>query len=157
MKSLWIRTAILCGMMGMAAAAQTGKGVFPESVFAAKTVAIVNDTHTLGVEKGAAEALQAWGQFKVVDDPQLADVTIRFEKNRQHEGHDAQTPDPNGKDTSYSYTMSFSSSIHMTATLKDADKPFYSATTEDAKAKAGTSCVNSFHTAFREARQQQKP
>jgi hypothetical protein len=157
MKSLWIRTALICSMVDLAAAAQTGKSTFPETVFAAKTAAIVNDTHTPGVEKGAADALQAWGQFKVVDDPQLADVTIRFEKNRQREGHDSQTPDPNGKDTSYSYTMSFSSSIHMTVSLKDGDKPFYSTTTEDSKAKAGSTCINSFHTAFREARQQQKP
>ncbi len=157
MKSVWIRAAVVCSLASVAAGAQTGKGAFPETIFAAKTVAIVNDTHTPGVEKGAADALQAWGQFKVIDDPQLADVTIRFEKNRQHEGHDSQTQDPNSKDTSYNYSMSFSSSIHMTVSLKDGDKPFYSTTTEDSKAKAGSTCINSFHTAFREARQQQKP
>ena len=157
MRSLWMRTALMYSLMGVAAGAQTNKAGFPDTVFAAKTVAIVNDTRTPGVEKGAADALQAWGQFKVVDDPQLAVVTIRFEKSRQREGHDSQTPDPDGKSTSYGYTMSFSSSIRMTASLKDADKPFYSTTTEDSKAKAGSTCINSFHTAFREARQQQKP
>lgn len=157
MKSIWIRTAIVCSLVGGAAAAQTSKASLPETVFAAKTVAIVNDTRTPGVEKGAVDALQAWGQFKVVDDPQIADITIRFERNRQHEGHDSQTPDANGKDTNYSYSMSFTSTIHMTASLKDADKPFYSTTTEDSKAKAGSTCINSLHTAFREARQQQKP
>lgn len=157
MKRWIVRTALLGSLLVGAAVAQTGKAAFPEGVFAAKTVAIVDDTHTPGVQKGATEALQAWGQYKVVDDPQLADITLRFEKNRQHEGHDSQTTDQNGKDTNYSYSMSFSSSIHMTAFLKDADKPFYSTKTDDSKAKAGTSCINSFHTAYRDSRQQAKP
>ena len=157
MKRWIVRTAMMCSVLVGAAWAQTGKAPFPDGVFAAKTVAIVNDTHTPGVEKGAAEALQAWGQYKVVDDPQLADITLRFEKNRQRDGRDSQTKDPNGKDTSYSYSMSFSSSIHMSAFLKDGDKPFYSTTTDDSKAKAGTSCINSFHTAYRDSRQQTRP
>lgn len=131
--------------------AQTGKKAFPDGVFQAKTIAVINDTHTPQVDKGAEDALKSWGQFKVVDDPQLADVTLRFEKTRQHEGHDSQKQDPDGKDTSYSYTMSFGSTIEMKAFFKDADTPFYSTKTEDSKAKAGTTCVNSFHTAFRQA------
>lgn len=157
MRSTWARTAVLFGALMGTAGAQTGKAVFPDGVFAAKTVAIIDDTHTSGVAKGAADALQSWGQFKIVDDPQLADVTLRFEKNRNHEGRDSQTADPNGKDTSYSYSMSFSSSIHMAAFFKDSDKPFYATTTDDSKTKAGVSCINSFHAAFRQARQPPKP
>lgn len=157
MKSFILRAAAACAITLSTAAAQTTRAPFPEGVYAAKTVAIVDDSRSPGVQKGATEALQSWGQFKVVDDPQLADVTIRFEKTRQHEGRDSQTKDPNGKDTSYGYSMSFSSSIHMSVFLKDADKPFYATTTEDSKAKAGSTCINSFHTAFRESRQQQTP
>ena len=138
-----------------AAFAQTANKPFPGAVLTASTIAIVNDTHTPAVEKGADDALKSWGQFKLVDDPQLAEVTLRFEKSRQHEGRDTQKTDPNGKPTDYGYEMSFSSSIEMTAFYKDADAPFFSTKTDDSKAKAGTTCINNFHTAFRTAAAQQ--
>ncbi len=148
----------LCGVVVSAAAfAQVAGKPFPDGVFSAKTVAVVNDTRTPAVEKGAEDALAAWGQFKVVDDPQLADVTLRFEKARQHEGHDTQKTDDTGKPTDYGYTMSFGSTISMKAFFKDTEAPFYTTKTEDGKAKAGTTCVNSFHAAFREAFTQRKP
>lgn len=156
MRQLTARIVVTCGVMLTAAMAQTtGKG-FPAGVFSAKTVAVVNDTKTPAVEKGADDALKNWGQFKLVDDPQLADVTLRFDKTREHEGHDTQKTDATGKPTDYGYSMSFGSKIHMQAYLKDSDTPFYSTQTEDGKAKAGTTCVNDFHTAFRAAMQQQK-
>ena len=49
------------------------------------------------------------------------------------------------------------SSIHMKAYTKDGDAPFYVTRTDDSKVKAGMSCVNAFHTAYRAARQQAKP
>ncbi|HLI78299.1 MAG TPA: hypothetical protein VKV02_15235, partial [Acidobacteriaceae bacterium] len=139
------------------ALAQTAPKAFPDGVFTAKTVAIVNDTKTPTVEKGADEALASWGQFKVVDDPQLADVVLRFEKSRQREGRDTQKTDGTGKPTDYGYEMSFSSTIEMKAYYKDADTPFYSTRTDDGKAKAGTTCINNLHTAFRAAASGRKP
>ena len=44
-------------------AAQTGKNAFPEGIFQAKTIAVINDTHTPQVDKGAEDALKSWGQF----------------------------------------------------------------------------------------------
>ena len=93
----------------------------------------------------------------MVDDPQLADITLRFEKNKTHEGASTQKTDANGKPTDWGYGMSFGSSIRMTAVQKDAETPFFSTKTDDAKAKAGLSCVNDFHTAFRNALQSAKP
>lgn len=157
MHSAWPCTVLVYAALAVTAGAQAPKNHFTDQVFAAKTVAIVDDTRSPGVQKGAVDALQSWGQFKVVDDPQLADITLRFEKNRTHEGRDTQKADPDGKNTSYNYSLSFSSSIHMTATLRDSDTPFYTTTTDDSKAKAGSSCVNNLHTAYRDAHQPSKP
>ena len=101
-------------------------------------------------------ALKSWGQFTVVDDPQLADITLRFEKSRERTG--AGTPqktEADGKpvgDPSYGYSLSFGSKIHMKAYLKDGDAAFYTTQTEDGKLKAGMGCVNDLHTAFRAAK-----
>ncbi len=157
MKRLCTLVFLLFSFLVLPGTTQSPKDAFPTGVFAAKTVAIINDTRTPGVEKGAAEALASWGQFKIVSDPQLAEITLRFEKTRQHEGRDTQKTDDDGKNTSYGYSMSFESTIAMRAFFKDADTPFYSTKTEDSKNKAGTTCVNSFHTAYRTALQQNKP
>lgn len=151
MKRLGLRAAVVSALVCGAAWAQTGPKAFPDGVFTARTVAIVNDTKQPGVEKGADEALAQWGQLKVVDDPQLADVVLRFEKATHHEGRDTQKTDQTGKPTDYGYEMSFSSTIQMKAYYKDADAPFYSTKTDDGKQKAGTTCINAFHTAWREA------
>lgn len=157
MKSLLFQVALLCGVVVSAAWAQTETKPFPNSVFTAKTVAIVNDTKQPAVEKGADEALASWGQLKVVDDPQLADVVLRFEKAGHHEGRDTQKSDQTGKPTDYGYEMSFGSTITMKAYFKDDDAAFYSTKTDDSKAKAGTACINSFHTAWRSAVAAKKP
>lgn len=149
-----VRAAFVCSLASGHAFAQVPTQGFPAGVLTAKTVAVVNDTKDSGVSKGAEETLRAWGQFKVVDDPQLADITLRFEKVRGHEAQDSQKTDPNTNQTSYSYGMSFGSSIHMKAYLKDGDAPFYTTKTDDGKAKAGVTCVNGFHAAYRTARQQ---
>ncbi len=157
MKRLYNVIFLLMYFLAIPGKTQTHADAFPPGIFAAKTVAIINDTRTPGVEKGAAEALASWGQFKVVSDPQLAEVTLRFEKTRQHDGRDTQKTDDDGKNTSYGYSMSFGSTIAMKAFFKDAETPFYSTKTEEAKNKAGVTCVNSFHTAYRTALQQTKP
>lgn len=78
----------------------------------------------------------------------MADITLRFEKTKEHTG--ASTPqktDADGKpvgDPAYGYSMSFGSKVHMKAYLKDGDTAFYTAKTEDSKAKAGMGCVNEF-------------
>ena len=125
---------------------------FPAAIYTAKTVAVINDTHTDAVSEGAIDALKAWGHFTVVDDPDTADVTLRFDKTKEHSGQDSQKPDPNTGQTSYSYGMSFGSSIHMKAYLKDADSPFYTAKTDDAKKKAGMACISDFRSAMQAAR-----
>ena len=157
MNRWFLKTAVIGGVLWSAAWAQTGAKAFPDGVFTARTIAVVNDTKTPAVEKGADEALAQWGQFKVVDDPQLADVTLRFEKASHHEGRDTQKTDNTGKPTDYGYEMSFGSTIQMKAYFKDTDAPFYSTKTDDGKAKAGTTCINAFHTAWRTAAQEKKP
>lgn len=127
-------------------------GAFPAALYIAKTVAIVNDTRADAVSEGAVQALRAWGHFTVVDDPDTADVTLRFDKTREHSGQDAQKPDPNTGQTSYSYGMSFGTSIHMKAYLKTADSPFYTNKTDDSKKKAGMACVSDFRSAMQAAR-----
>ena len=157
MKKWLVRVFVLGSVAASAVFGQGASSAFPAAALAAKTIAIVNGTSHPQVEKGAADALQSWRQFKVVDDPEMADITLRFEKNRTHEGASTQKADANGKPTDWGYGMSFGSSIRMTASLKDADKPFYSTKTDESKTKAGLSCINDFHTAFRNARQQGKP
>ena len=138
--------------------AQTANSGFSTAVLAAKTVAVVNDTKDSGITKGADAALQSWGQFTLVDDPDTADITLRFDKTKEHSGASTQGTDPNKPDNqSYGYSVSSSSSIHMKAYTKDGDTPFYVTKTDDSKVKAGMSCVNDFHTAYRAARQQAKP
>ena len=157
MHRVLLKFAFGFGMGAGMALAQTVVTPFPASVLAAKTVAITNSTGSAQVEKGAQDALQSWRQFRLVDDPQTADITLHFEKNKIHEGASTQKTDANGKPTDWGYGMSFSSSIRMTAVLKDADAPFFSTKTDESKAKAGLSCVNDFHTAFRAAGQQARP
>ena len=154
MNRVW-RFVALCGVLLPSALAQTGGAAFPAAVLAAKTVAVVNETRDPGVTRGADAALASWGQFTLVDDPATADITLRFDKTKEHAGTDTQKTDPNTNKTDYGYSMSFSSTIHMKAYAKDGDAPFYSTKTDDSKTKAGMNCVNDFHTAYRTARQQQ--
>jgi hypothetical protein len=149
--------AVLCGVVLSSGFAQTAGGGFPPAVLTAKTIAVVDDTREKDVEKGAEETLASWGQFRVIEDPTLADVTLRFDKSREHDGQSTQKTDANGKPTDYGYSMSFSSSIHMKAYLKDGETPFYTTKTDDSKRKAGVSCVNDFHAAYRAAWQKAHP
>jgi hypothetical protein len=127
--------------------AQRSVHPLPKEVFAAKTVAIVNNTHNEAVEQGAVEALKRWGRFAVVDDSDLADITLTFDKKGEHEGTSSQKPDKDGNPSS-SYSMSFSSSVHMKAALKGADTSFYTATTSESKKKAGAECIVDLQQAY---------
>lgn len=138
-------------------APQTAASTFSAAALKAKTIAVVNDTKDAGVAKGAATALQSWAQFTRVDDPQVADITLRFDKSRERSGESTQGTDPNSGKPSYGYSISSSSQIHMKAYLKDGDDAFYSTRTDDSKVKAGMSCVNDFHTAYRAARAAAQP
>jgi hypothetical protein len=144
----WIVLLSACSLPALAQA----KSTFPATLATAKTIAIENDTHVDAVADGAADAIRAWGKFRLVDDPQIADVVLRFDKNKEHAGQDEQKPDPSTGQTNYSYTMSFSTSIHMKVYLKDADAPFYTTKTDESKKKAGTACVSDFRSAYRDAR-----
>lgn len=127
--------------------AQTNKLPLPKPVFAAKTIIIFNSTHNQAVEDGAVEALKRWGKLIVVDDPDLADITLNFDRKSDHQGSSSDKPDKDGH-PSASYSMSFGSSIHMSATLKGATTPFYTTTTSDSKKKAGAACVTELQQAY---------
>ena len=159
MRRWFARTVLVGGALLGSAVGQTGASGFPAAVLTAKTVAVVNDTKDSGITKGADAALQSWGQFTLVDDPETADITLRFDKTKEHSGTSTQSTDPNKPDSqSYGYSVSTSSSIHMKAYTRDGDAPFYVTKTDDSKLKAGMSCVNDFHTAYRAAaRGQTKP
>ena len=105
------------------ATAQFDRHPLPRPVFAAKTVIIFNSTHNQAVEDGAVEALKRWGKLTVVDDPDLADITLNFDRKTEHTGSSSDKPDKDGKPSS-SYSMSFGSSVHMSATLKGSTEPF---------------------------------
>ena len=156
MSRAFFSKVLVCGLVSVAALGQTAKNAIPPAAFTAKTVAIVNDTRDPKVQDGAVSALKSWGQFTVVDDPQVADITLRFDKTKDHAGSSVPPrTDEDGKpvgDPSYGYSMSFSSKIHMKAYLKDGDEAFYTTQTDDGKAKAGMGCVNELHTAFRRAK-----
>ena len=120
---------------------------FPQAVFVAKTVAIINNTHNDAVGQGAVEALRRWGKLSVIADPDLADMILVFDEKSQHEGSSSQQPDKDGKPSS-SYSMSFSSSVFMKASLKDAPGSFYTASTSESKKKAGDECVRELEQAY---------
>ena len=151
MRRCLLAVVLSCAVLGGASWAQRVIRPFPKEVFAAKTVAIVNNTHNEAVEQGAVEALRRWGHFTVVDATDLADITLTFAKKSEHEGSSSQTTGDDGKPSS-SYSVSFSSSIHMSAAVKGPDRPFYAATTSESKKKAGAECVTELQGAFASAR-----
>ena len=151
MKKPFAAAVMLSVLLATSAFAQSGANSFPPAVFSAKTIAIMNDTKSGPVSEGATSALKAWGQFTVVDDPQIADVTLRFDKSTQREGQTTEKNDANGSPSDRSYSLTYSSQIRMRAYYKDADAPFYTTKTDDSKAKAGISCVNDFRGAYRVA------
>lgn len=132
--------------------AQSSSNPFPKEVFMAKTVAILNDTHTDAVSDGAVEQLKKWGHLTVIDDPDGADIVLRFDKNKEHDGRNTQKTDDKGTPTDYGYSMTFASSVHMKVYLKGSETPFYTTKTDDSKKKAGVTCVTNFESAYLAAR-----
>ena len=123
----------------------------PPAALAAKTIAIRNDTKSGEVSDGALEQLKRWGHFTIVDDTDIADIVLRFDKKTDREKQSSQSTNDDGT-TSYSGGLTFSSQVHMRAYLKGADSPFYTTKTDDSKKKAGISCVTGFQKAWIEAR-----
>jgi hypothetical protein len=136
-------------IVSLAGAAYAQKAItpIPKEALAAKTVAIVNNTHNEAVTDGAIEALKRWGRFTVVDDSDIADLTLTFDKKSEHDGASSQKPGDDGK-PNYGYSMSFSSSIHMHVAIKGSDRSFYSTTTSESKKKAGADCVTDLQRAY---------
>ena len=151
----FVTASVPCSVWAQAAPDGNASG-FPSAALMAKTVAIVNDTHDPKVADGALAALRSWAQFTVEDDPSAADLTLRFDKTKEHSGSSTpQKTDADGKpvgDSSYGYSFSTSSQIHMKVYLKDGDSAFWTTKTDDSKVKAGMGCVNEFHTAWRAAK-----
>jgi len=147
MRNLILAAALAISGVSGAAYAQVNLRPLPKEALAAKTVAIVNNTHSDAVSEGAVEALRRWGHFTLVDDSDAADVTLTFEKKSEHEGTSTQKTGDDGKpDTNYSVT--FSSSIRMKATLKGGGSAFYSTTTGESKKKAGAGCIIDLQRAY---------
>ncbi|GGG96844.1 hypothetical protein [Silvibacterium dinghuense] len=135
----------LVASFALVAAAQSP---MPKAAFTAKTIAILNDTKTGEVTDGALEQLKRWGHFTVIDDPESADIVLRFDHKTERDGRNTQKTDANGNPTDYGYTMSFSSEVHMRAYLKGSETPFYTTKSSDGKKKGGQSCVSSFEDAW---------
>lgn len=151
MKRHLMLLTLFCASVAGLATAQMNVKPFPKEALSAKTVAIVNNTKNGAVEDGAVESLKRWGRFTVVDDADAADIVLTFDKKSEHEGTSTQKTGDDGKpDTNYSVT--FSSSIHMKATVKGVDAPFYTTTTSDSKKKAGSGCVTDLQRAFLQSR-----
>jgi len=147
MKKFVTMLALSITVAAGAARAQMQVRPLPKAALAAKTVAIVNNTHNDAVSEGAVEALKRWGHFTIVDDSDMADITLTFEKKSEHEGTSTQKTGDDGKpDTNYS--ISFSSSIRMKATLKGSESAFYSTTTGESKKKAGAGCILDLQRAY---------
>jgi hypothetical protein len=142
--------ALLLPLALVAVVASLAQEPIPRAAFAAKTIAILNDTKTGQVSDGALEQLKNWGHFTVVDDPDSADIVLRFDKKTNREKQNSQSTDEKGA-TTYSGTLSFSSQVHMRAYLKGSDSPFYTTKTDDSKKKAGISCLTSFQKAWIQA------
>ncbi len=131
--------------------AQQNVKAFPKAALAAKTVAIVNNTHQDGIVDGATETLKRWGRFTVVDDPDSADVTLVFDKKSEHDKTNTEKTGDDGK-TESGFSVTFSSTIHMRATVKGSDAAFYSTTSGDSKKKAGGGCIIDLQRAYLAAR-----
>lgn len=151
MKPFRRSASLLVALAAVAAVTAFAQTPMPRAAFAAKTVAILNDTKTGEVSDGAVEQLKRWGHFTVVDDAGSADIVLRFDKKTDREKQSKQSTDEKGTD-SYSTTFSFSSQVHMRAYLNGSDSPFYTTETGDSKKKAGVTCVTSFEKAWIEAR-----
>ncbi len=149
---LLLMLATLICMCAVAASAQKTVQPFPKQVFTtAKTVAIVNNTGVQAISDGAAEVLKRWGKFKLVEDPDTADLTVTFDKKKEHDGTSSETPGADGK-PSYNYSVSFSTTILMRVALKGADRSFYTASTTESKKKAGAECVTDFQSEYLNSR-----
>lgn len=147
MKRQILSLVLFAGLFAGSLMAQRNIQSLPKEVYAAKTVAIVNNTHNDQVEQGAAETLKRWGKLTLVDDADLADITLVFDKKNSHEGTSTQKTNDDGT-PSTSYGMSFGSSINMKATLKGKTSSFYMTTTGDSRKKAGATCVNDLQSAY---------
>jgi hypothetical protein len=143
--------ACLIPIVLVVAVATLAQGPIPQAAFAAKTIAVVNDTKMGDVSDGALEQLKGWGHFIVVDDADSADIVLRFDKKTDREKQNSQSTDEKGT-TTWSGGMTFSSQVHMRAYLKGSSSPFYTTQTGESKKKAGVSCVTSFQKAWIEAR-----
>lgn len=123
----------------------------PADAMKAKTIAIINDTKSEAVQKGAEEALTSWGHFKLVDEPEAADITIRFEKKHERDTTDTQGTGPDGKQT-WSSGTNFSTATRMKVFLKDAASPFFSEKIDGTKKNDGLKAVDDLRSAMEDAR-----
>ncbi len=151
MKSLLVCAVFFTASAFNISVAQDSGKPFPPAVLTAKTVAVLNDTHTQAVTDGAVEELKEWGHIRVIDDPDSADLVLHFTKSTSHDRTNTESKNDKDNTTNYGFSMSMSTSVHMDATAKDGFAPFYSTSTEDSKQKAGRKCAQSFIGAYQDA------
>ena len=116
---------------------------FPAPALHAKTVVILNDTHSLAVEKGAEDELKQWGRLKVVDRIDKADLVLSFSRKSSHTATGT-----NDAPSSYGMTVTSDTTIEMVASTRDGIAPFYKTYTHEAKEKAGHDCAAAFVSAW---------
>jgi hypothetical protein len=150
MKTL-IACAVLTPLLLVPGSLAQSSTVIPPAVLGAKTVIVLNETHTSTVEDGAEEELKQWGRLKLTDDLDAADLVVNFSKKTTHETSSSQKPDS----SDYSFNITSDSTIYMTVKAKDGIVPIYSTESKDGKQKAGRECVQAFIAAWQAARQKQ--
>ncbi len=147
--------SVLLGSMAVLPGFGQSGAALPPALLGAKTVIVLNETHTSTVEDGAEEELKQWGRLKLTDDLDAADLVVNFSKKTRHETSNTQKTDENGKPSEYSFNITSDSTIYMTVTAKNGVAPVYSTESKDGKQKAGRECVQAFIAAWQAARQKQ--
>jgi hypothetical protein len=150
MKTL-IASAVLASLLVVPRGFAQNGTTIPPTVLGAKTVIVMNETHTSTVEDGAEDELKQWARLKLTDDLDAADLVVNFSKKTRHETSSSQKPDSND----YSFNITSDSTIYMTVTAKNGMAPVYATESKDGKQKAGRECVQAFISAWQAARQKQ--
>lgn len=137
----------LCAAFAGPVYAQKMVRAFPKEAIAAKTVSIVNNTHDDAVRLGAEAALKRWGRYTLVDDSDSADITLIFDKKREHTETSSDKPTADGSPQS-GFSVAFSSAVYMKASVKGSDTSFFTTSTSESKKKGGDQCVVDFQRAY---------
>jgi hypothetical protein len=129
------------------AASALAQDAVPPKVLGAKTVIVLNETHTMAVEDGAEAELKQWGHLRLVETTDEADIVIQFDKKTEH----SPTSSDPGDGKSWSGGVTFGTHVNMTATERGGFAPFFQTRTDDSKEKAGRTCVQKLISSWQDA------